>query len=78
LDSWRRRYIQVGIRPRKRDLTPSFGSDSPVKVCCIPGCEGIFDAEVYSVTDWPVLDADTMKKVKKQIDTGWSLHLNDF
>ena len=28
-----------------------------------------------TVTDWPDLDPDTVNKVKKKIDTGWSVHL---
>ena len=28
-----------------------------------------------TVIDWPDLDAETMSKVKRKIDTGWSIHL---
>ena len=30
-----------------------------------------------TVTDWPDLDTETMSKVKKKIDTGWSVHLDE-
>ena len=30
-----------------------------------------------TVTDWPDLDAETMSKVKKKIDTGWNIHLKE-
>ena len=30
-----------------------------------------------TVTDWPDLDAQTMKTVKKKIDTGWNIHLKE-
>lgn len=30
-----------------------------------------------TVVDWPAMDEETMKKVKKKIDTGWNIHLND-
>ena len=30
-----------------------------------------------TVTDWPDLDAETMKTVKKKIDTGWNIHLKE-
>ena len=29
-----------------------------------------------TVTDWPKLDDLTAEKVKKKIDTGWSIHLD--
>lgn len=30
-----------------------------------------------TVVDWPDLDAETMKMVRKKIDTGWNIHLNE-
>lgn len=30
-----------------------------------------------TVIDWPDLNAETMKKVKKKIDTGWNIHLKE-
>ena len=32
---------------------------------------------VSTVTDWPDLDAETVKTVKRKIDTGWNIHLKD-
>ena len=30
-----------------------------------------------TVVDWPELDPKTIAKVKKEIDTGWSVHLDE-
>ena len=30
-----------------------------------------------TVIDWPELDDETMERVKKKIDTGWSIHLKE-
>jgi hypothetical protein len=30
-----------------------------------------------TVVDWPDLDDETMDKVKKKIDTGWNIHLEE-
>jgi len=30
-----------------------------------------------TVVDWPDLDPETMKNVKKKIDTGWNIHLKE-
>ena len=30
-----------------------------------------------TVIDWPDLDGETMRKVKKKIDTGWNVHLEE-
>jgi phosphoserine phosphatase len=51
-------------------------SDTPLALCAEKAY--LVKNKASVVTDWPDLDPDTMNKVKKQIDTGWSLHLNDF
>jgi len=30
-----------------------------------------------TVNDWPDLNGETMDKVKKKIDTGWNIHLEE-
>ena len=30
-----------------------------------------------TVFDWPDLDEETMGKVKKKIDTGWNVHIDE-
>ena len=29
------------------------------------------------VTDWPALDPETIRKVKRKLDTGWTVHLHE-
>ena len=31
--------------------------------------------KAQTVTDWPPLDDETLKKVHEKIDSGWSVHL---
>ncbi|MBQ9517863.1 MAG: haloacid dehalogenase-like hydrolase [Eubacterium sp.] len=31
--------------------------------------------KAQTVTDWPKLDVETLKEVRKKIDTGWNIHL---
>ena len=48
-------------------------ADTPIALCAEKAHLIINKAQI--VTDWPKLDEETLKKVHKKIDSGWSVHL---
>lgn len=48
-------------------------SDTPLALCAEKAHLVIDKAQ--KVVDWPHLDEKTMKKVRRKIDTGWTVHL---
>lgn len=50
-------------------------SDTPLALCAEHA--HIVSHGAQKVTDWPKLDELTKKKVRKKIDTGWTIHLDD-
>ena len=50
-------------------------SDTPLALCAEKAHLVIDKAS--TVVDWPDLDPETMKTVKKKIDTGWNIHLKE-
>ncbi len=50
-------------------------SDTPLALCAEKAY--LVTNNASTVIDWPDLDAETMSKVKKQIDTGWNIHLKE-
>ena len=50
-------------------------ADTPLALCAEKAY--LVTNKARTVVDWPDLDAETMKKVKKKIDTGWNIHLKD-
>jgi hypothetical protein len=50
-------------------------ADTPLALCAEKA--HLVTKKASKVIDWPDLDADTMKKVKKKIDTGWNVHLKE-
>ena len=48
-------------------------SDTPLALCAEKAY--LVTGNATTVVDWPELDAPTKDKVKKKIDTGWSIHL---
>ena len=48
-------------------------ADTPMALCAEKAHLIINKAQ--TVTDWPKLDEETLKKVHKKIDSGWSVHL---
>ena len=50
-------------------------ADTPLALCAEKA--HLVTKNATAVTDWPDLDAETMKKVKKKIDTGWTIHLKE-
>ena len=50
-------------------------SDTPLALCAEKAY--LVKNNGTTVVDWPVLDKETMKKVKEEIDTGWDIHLKE-
>jgi hypothetical protein len=50
-------------------------ADTPLALCAEKA--HLVTKRATTVIDWPDLDPETMKKVKKKIDTGWTIHLKE-
>ena len=50
-------------------------ADTPLALCAEKA--HLVTKKATTVIDWPDLDDETMKKVKKKIDTGWDIHLKE-
>ena len=50
-------------------------SDTPIALCAEKAY--LVSNKARTVTDWPELDAETLSKVYKKVDTGWSVHLEE-
>ena len=50
-------------------------SDTPLAICAEKA--HLVKNRASTVVDWPDLDSDMMKKVRKKINTGWNVHLRD-
>ena len=50
-------------------------ADTPIALCAEKA--HLVTNRATTVIDWPDLDKDTKEKVKKKIDTGWDIHLQD-
>lgn len=50
-------------------------ADTPLALCAEKA--HLVTKKASVVTDWPDLDEKTLGKVKKKIDTGWNVHLNE-
>ena len=50
-------------------------ADTPLALCAEKA--HLVSNKATTVTDWPDLDEETIKQVKKKIDTGWNIHLKE-
>ena len=50
-------------------------SDTPLALCAEKA--HLVSRRASRVQDWPELDEETIRKVKEEIDTGWSVHLDE-
>ena len=50
-------------------------ADTPLALCAEKA--HLVTKKASTVIDWPDLDKETMDKVKKKIDTGWNVHLDE-
>ena len=84
-DTWLKKPVKTGV-----ELMNAFSDYYGLRVLdlgCGIGRNSVFIAETFkgrecikkatTVIDWPDLDSETKKKVKKKIDTGWNIHLKE-
>ena len=50
-------------------------ADTPLALCAEKA--HLVTNKATTVVDWPELDSEMTKKVKKKIDTGWNIHLKE-
>ena len=50
-------------------------SDTPIALCAEKA--HLITNKAQKVNDWPDLDAETMKKIRRKIDTGTKVHLDE-
>ena len=48
-------------------------ADTPIALCAEKAY--FVTDKAQKVNDWPHLDAETMKEVRRKIDTGWTIHI---
>ncbi len=48
-------------------------ADTPLALCAEKA--HMVTEKAQKVVDWPQLDAETMKEVRRKIDTGWTVHI---
>ena len=48
-------------------------TDTPLALCAEKA--HLVTNRARTVTDWPEIDADSIKKVERKLNSGWSIHL---
>ena len=69
------RYIIDQGFPMIENFYSDSLSDTPLALCAEKA--HLVSNKTRTVTDWPELDAETMKKVRKKIDTGWDSYVKE-
>ena len=69
------RYIMDHGFPLIENFYSDSLADTPLALCAEKA--HLVTNKASTVVDWPDLDADTMIKVRKKIDTGWNVHLEE-
>ena len=69
------RYIMDHGFPLSENFYSDSLADTPLALCAEKA--HLVTNKASTVVDWPDLDADTMAKVRKKIDTGWNTHLEE-
>lgn len=69
------RYILDHGFPMIENFYSDSLADTPLALCAEKA--HLVTKKASVVTDWPDLDEKTLGKVKKKIDTGWNVHLNE-
>lgn len=69
------KYIIDHGFPRIDNFYSDSLADTPLALCAEKA--HLVTDHASRVIDWPDLDPDTVEKVKKKIDTGWSVHLEE-
>lgn len=69
------RYITDHGFPEIENFYSDSLADTPLALCAEKA--HLVTNKATTVVDWPELDSEMMKKVKKKIDTGWNIHLEE-
>ena len=69
------RYIFDHGFPMIENFYSDSLADTPLALCAEKAY--LVTNKASTVIPWPDLDAETMDKVKKKIDTGWNIHLKE-
>ncbi len=69
------RYILDHGFPMIENFYSDSLADTPLALCAEKA--HLVTKKASLVTDWPDLDEKTLGKVKKKIDTGWNVHLDE-
>lgn len=69
------RYILDHGFPMIENFYSDSLADTPLALCAEKA--HLVTKKASVVTDWPDLDEKTVGKVKKKIDTGWNVHLDE-
>ena len=69
------RYIIDHGFPMIENFYSDSLADTPLALCAEKA--HLVTKKASTVIDWPDLDDETMGKVKKKIDTGWTVHLEE-
>ena len=69
------RYIIDHGFPMIENFYSDSLADTPLALCAEKA--HLVTNKATTVVDWPNLDPEVMKKVKKKIDTGWNIHLKE-
>lgn len=69
------KYILVHGFPMIENFYSDSLADTPLALCAEKA--HLVKKKASVVVDWPELDKETMDQVKKKIDTGWNVHLDE-
>ena len=69
------RYIFDQGFPMIENFYSDSLADTPLALCAEKA--HLVTNRASTVIDWPELTGETMRKVKKKIDTGWTIHLKE-
>jgi phosphoserine phosphatase len=69
------RYIFDHGFPKIDNFYSDSLADTPMALCAEKAY--LVTDSATTVNDWPDLNGETMDKVKKKIDTGWNIHLEE-
>ena len=69
------RYIFDHGFPKIDNFYSDSLADTPLALCAEKAF--LVSNKASTLTEWPELDAETMRKAKEKVDTGWTIHLEE-